>query len=71
MSTSKLIGIILIVAGVAGVLYDQFGYTRETQQAQLGPLQFSVTEKKEAEFPLWIGLGAIAVGIALIVIERK
>lgn len=71
MSASKVIGIVLIVAGVAGLLYDRYGYTRETQEAQLGPLQLSITEKKAAEFPLWLGLGAIALGIVLIVIDRK
>ena len=71
MSSRKIIGVILIVAGVAGILYDKFGYTNDTQRAQLGPLELSITEKKSAEFPLWLGLGAIAVGIVLIVIERK
>lgn len=71
MSTTKIIGVILIVAGIAGVLYDKYGYTRETQEAQLGPLQLSITEKKSAEFPLWLGIGAIALGFVLVVIDRK
>lgn len=71
MRATKIIGVILIVAGVAGIVYDKFGYTKETQQARLGPLELSITEKKSAEFPLWLGLGAIAIGIALAVIDRR
>ena len=45
MSLVKLLGVLLIVAGVAGLLYGSFSYTKETHQAKLGPLQFSVREK--------------------------
>ena len=71
MSLVKLLGVLLIVAGVAGLLYGGFSYTKETHQAKLGPLQFSVKEKETVAVPIWLSIGAIVVGTVLLVIDRK
>jgi hypothetical protein len=67
MSAAKVIAIILIVAGVLGLVYQQFSFTKETHQAKLGPLELSVKEKETVNVPLWVSLGAIGVGVVLLV----
>jgi uncharacterized membrane protein YidH (DUF202 family) len=71
MSLVKLLGVLLIVAGVAGLLYGGFSYTKETHQAKLGPLQFSVKEKETVAIPVWISVAAIAAGTILLLVNRK
>lgn len=67
MSGAKVIAIILIVAGVLGLVYQQFSFTRETHEAKIGPLELSVKEKETVNVPLWASLGAIGVGVVLLV----
>ena len=62
MSPVKVIGILLIAAGVAGVLFTSFSYTSETHKAELGPVELSVKEKETVNIPVWASVGAIVAG---------
>ena len=39
MSGIEIMGIVLIVAGIVGLLYGNFSYTKETHDIKLGPLE--------------------------------
>ena len=67
MSAAKVIAIVLIVAGALGLVYQQFSFTKETHQAKIGPLELSVKEKETVNVPLWASLGAIGIGVVLLV----
>lgn len=71
MNASKLIGILLIAGGAIGLMVGSFSYTKETQAVKLGPLELSVQEKETVNVPLWAGLGAIALGAALLVLGGR
>jgi hypothetical protein len=71
MSPLKIIAILLVVAGAIGLVYGSFSYTKETHSAKLGPIELSVQEKQTVNIPVWAGLGAIAVGVVLLVTGRK
>jgi drug/metabolite transporter (DMT)-like permease len=71
MGMTKIIGILLIVAGTLGLIYGGFSYTREKHDVNLGPLKFSVAEREKVNVPVWAGAGAIAIGVILLVIGRK
>ena len=62
MAPTKLLGMVLIVAGVLGLLYGGFSYTKDTHTTELGPLSFSVKEKERVNVPAWAGVGAIVLG---------
>jgi multidrug transporter EmrE-like cation transporter len=62
MNASKLVGIALIVGGLLGLVYGGFSYTKETQQAKLGPLELMVKENKNVSIPKWAGVAAIVAG---------
>lgn len=67
MNIARIIGIILIVAGAAGLAYGQFTYTKETHEADLGPLKFQVKDQETVTVPIWAGLTVIGVGLVLVV----
>ena len=71
MGVTKIVGILLIVAGTLGLIYGGFSYTREKHDVKLGPLQFSVAEKDTVSIPVWAGAGAIGIGVILLLIGRK
>jgi multidrug transporter EmrE-like cation transporter len=71
MSAVRIAAIVLIVAGIVGLIYGKFGYTKETHEAKLGSLELSVKEKRNVNVPVWAGVGAIVVGGALLFVPRK
>jgi len=71
MSTTKIIGILLIAAGVLGLIYGGFSYTKETHTAKLGSLELKVQEKETVIVPVIVSAGAIALGVFLIVAGRN
>lgn len=71
MNTSKLIGVLLIAAGAMGLVYGSFSYTKETHAVKLGPLALSVQEKETVNVPVWAGVGALALGVALLALGGR
>lgn len=71
MSGLRVLGLILILGGVAGLVYGRFSYVSESHDAKIGPLEFSVQEKETVHIPDWLGAGAIVAGALLLVVGRK
>jgi multidrug transporter EmrE-like cation transporter len=71
MNTIKIVAIILIVAGVLGLVYGGFSYTKKTHSASVGPLELTVTDKEQVNIPIWAGIGAIAIGGGLLLFGNK
>jgi multidrug transporter EmrE-like cation transporter len=71
MNPIKLVGVVLIAAGVLGLLYGGFSFTKETHELKLGSIELSVKEKQSVNVPVWVGVGAIAVGAALLLFGGK
>ncbi|MDH4395871.1 MAG: hypothetical protein QE278_09350 [Limnobacter sp.] len=71
MQATKLIGIVLIIAGALGLVYGGFSYTKETTAAKIGPLELKVDEQKDVNVPVWAGIAAIVAGGLLLVVGGK
>jgi hypothetical protein len=71
MALRQIIAIVLIAAGVLGLVYGSFSFTKETHEAKVGPIQLSVKEKETVNVPVWAGVGAIAIGVVLLVVGRR
>ncbi|MHB1645934.1 MAG: LPXTG cell wall anchor domain-containing protein [bacterium] len=67
----KIIAIILIVAGVLGLAYGQFSYTKEVQYAKVGPVKVIGKQNRTVNIPTWVGIGGILVGASLLFVTRK
>jgi hypothetical protein len=71
MNTVKIAGIALIAAGLLGLLYGSFSFTKETHQAKLGPIELSVKEKQTVNVPVWAGVTGIVIGGVLLLLGTK
>jgi hypothetical protein len=61
----------LIVAGVLGLVYGGFSYTKETHEAKLGSIELSMKERETVNVPVWAGVGAIAIGGMLLLLGGR
>ena len=73
MSTriAVIVGIVLIAAGVAALVYGGFTYTEETHEADLGFAEIRLAEQETVTIPVWAGVGAIVVGTLVLVFGRR
>ena len=68
MNATKIVAIAL---DVLGLVYGSFSFTKETDQAKIGPIELSVKAKETVNIPIWAGVGAIAPGVVLLVLGTK
>lgn len=71
MSAVKIAAIVLIVAGVLGLMYGGFTYTKDTHEATLGSIELSIKDRQTVNIPVWAGVGAIVIGGVLLVFGGK
>ena len=71
MNGIKIAAILLMAAGIFGLAYGRFSYTKQTHEAKLGPIQLSVDEKQTVVIPIWAGVGAIVAGGLLLLVPMK
>jgi len=71
MGALKIVGIVLIAAGILGLVYGGFSYTKETHEAKIGSLELSMKDKETVNVPVWAGVGAIVVGGLLLLVPKK
>jgi multidrug transporter EmrE-like cation transporter len=71
MNAGKIAAIVLIIAGVLGLAYGNFSYTKQTHDIKMGPIEMSVKEKQTVNVPVWAGIGAIAIGAALLLLGGR
>ena len=71
MSALKIVAILLIVAGIIGLVYGGFTYTKTTHDTKVGPFELSIKDKETVNIPVWAGVGTIVVGGVLLFVGRK
>jgi hypothetical protein len=71
MKPLKLAGIVLIVAGLAGLAYGSFTFTKDTHKTRIGPISLSISEKETVNVPVWLGAGAALLGLVLVVVRER
>jgi len=71
MNAVRVMAVGLIVAGVLGLVYGSFSFTKETHETKIGPLELSVKDKQTVQIPQWLGAAAIAGGALLLLFDRK
>jgi hypothetical protein len=66
MRGTQVVGVVLLALGVLALAYRGFSYTKETHNANLGPIHLSVKEKEYVDLPVWAGVAAVVAGGALL-----
>jgi hypothetical protein len=71
MKAAGVVGIILIILGIAGLVMGGVSFTHEKKDVDMGPLQISHQQTKNVPIPPILGAIALIGGIALVVVGAK
>lgn len=71
MNALRLVAIALIVAGGLGLAYGSFSYTKETQEAKIGPVELTVKDRQTVNIPVWAGVATMVAGVLLLLIPKN
>ena len=67
MKTFTLLGIVLIVLGLAALAYQGFTYTTRETVIDIGPIKATADREKTIPLPPILGIVAVAGGVALMI----
>jgi uncharacterized membrane protein len=70
MNSIKMMAIALIVAGALALAYGGFSYTKDSHDADMGPIHMSFDETERVNIPMWAGVGLVVLGGVLLVVKR-
>jgi len=71
MNTSKVLGLIVLIAGALSLIYGGFKYTKAVHETTVGPVVIAVKEEQRVNIPLWAGVAALVIGSGLFLIGNK
>lgn len=66
-----IIGVVLVLLGVAAVLHPTYTYHERQQVAKIGSFQATVDQEKVAQIPVAATAAVLVAGLALILIGAK
>ena len=67
----KVLGIVLIVVGLAALAFGGISWTKREKVLDIGPIQAETQKKETLPLPPLFGVLAVAGGIALVVVGGK
>lgn len=67
MKPLSLIGIVLIVLGLAALAYQGFSYTTREKVIDLGPIEATAERQKTVSLPPIFGIVAVVAGVAMVI----
>ncbi len=67
----RVLGIILIVAGILMFVFNGFNYQTEKRVADIGPLKIDKKENHRVGWPIYAGAITLLAGIVVLVTDKK
>jgi hypothetical protein len=71
MRPTSIIGLLLIVGGLAMLLVGGFSYSKSEKVLDVGPLEATVQTRERVPIPPLVGGLALAAGVALLLVGKK
>ena len=70
LDATKAFAVLLVVGGILVLIYGGFSSTNETQAANIGPVELKVTDTKNVNIPVWVGIATIVAGGSIMLARR-
>lgn len=67
----RTFGIILVIAGLAMLIFRGISFTTEKKVVDLGPLEINKKERKSVNWPLYAGVVVALAGAVMIVADKR
>jgi uncharacterized membrane protein YidH (DUF202 family) len=71
MKLLTLLGVVLIVLGVAGLVVANVSFTERKTVLDAGPIKITQEQEKTIPIPTIAGIAAVVVGLALVFAGRR
>jgi drug/metabolite transporter (DMT)-like permease len=71
MRPATIVGILLIIVGIAGLAFGGFSFTRKEKVLDLGPIEASADKKESLPVPPILGALAIVGGVVLLATSAR
>ena len=68
---NKTVGLILILVGVAMLVWTGFSYTKKEKIVDAGPIQISADKEKSVNWPPYVGGIILVAGVFVFVASKK
>ena len=66
-----ILGVVLVLLGIAAVVHPTYSYHKEDQVAKIGPFQATVEEEKTAQIPVAATVALLAAGLVLVLLGSR
>ncbi len=66
-----ILGIVLLVAGVAWLVHPNFSYHKQEEVAKIGPIKATMDEEKTAQIPAAVSIVLLVSGIGLVLLGPR
>jgi len=70
-SVTSLVGLILVIFGIAALVYQGFTYTKQEKVAQIGSVQVTADTQKTVYLSPALGGVSLVAGLALVFLGRR
>jgi hypothetical protein len=64
-------GVLLVLAGILGLVKPSFSYHEKKEVAKIGPIQATVDEEKPVEIPRAASILVALTGLALVILAPR
>lgn len=71
MKIVKTIAVLLVAAGLFGLVYHSFDYPKSVHEAKLGSVEFAVKSEGRTHIPEWAGVAAVVAGTLLLLVPGR
>lgn len=71
MKPLSIVGLVLIIAGVAALAIGRFSYTTEEKVLEVGPLVATADKEHTVRIPDIAGIIAVVAGLGLVFVGRR
>lgn len=71
MKNIGILGIVLIVAGIAALVFGHFSYSETKPLVKAGPVQIDTKENHTVWIPTAAGIVAVVAGLGLVLAGRR
>jgi hypothetical protein len=71
MKPAVIVGVLLIIVGIAGLAFGGFSFTRKKKVLDVGPIEASADKKESLPVPPLLGALAIVGGVVLLATSAR
>lgn len=68
---NRTVGLILILVGIAMLVWTGFSYTRKEKIVDAGPIQISADKEKSVNWPPYVGGIILVAGVFVFVASKR